>query len=254
MLRAAYVDMDGTLLGHGASLFRDGEGGFTRMAARAIEACFRAGVEVVPYSGRRRTTLFHDVRLLGLRSYIFEAGCGVVIDGEVAWEASETDDSRANELLLERYAGRLEMYDPWQLGRESSRLYLGASDLDAGEVDELLVDEGLGAWRLVDNGVMHGVGDTSGRAFHLVPRSASKAGGVARHMQVRGYAAEDCIAVGDSVEDLGAAEVVGTFWLVANALPEVHEAARRFENVRVAEEPHGAGVYEAVITELAERR
>ncbi len=56
------------------------------------------------------------------------------------------------------------------------------------------------------------------------------------------------------MEDMGAAEVVGTFWLVANALPEVHDAAGALPNVRVAEAPNGAGIYEAVITELAERR
>jgi hypothetical protein len=48
--------------------------------------------------------------------------------------------------------------------------------------------------------------------------------------------------------------VVGTFWLVANAAPEVHGEARALENVRVAEAGWGAGVYEALITELAERR
>src|SRR6201992_2302968 len=53
---------------------------------------------------------------------------------------------------------------------------------------------------------------------HLAPAGASKARGVARHMQIRGYAPEDCIAAGDSREDLEAASVVGTFWLVANAL------------------------------------
>ena len=37
-------------------------------------------------------------------------------------------------------------------------------------------------------------------------------------MQARGYAPDDCIAVGDSREDMDAAVVVGTFWLVANAL------------------------------------
>ena len=37
-------------------------------------------------------------------------------------------------------------------------------------------------------------------------------------MQARGYAREECIAAGDSREDMEAASVVGTFWLVANAL------------------------------------
>ena len=76
-------------------------------------------------------------------------------------------------------------------------------------------------------------------------------------MQARGYTPEDVIAVGDSREDLGAAAVVGTFWLVANALehePGLRAAMAKFSNVRVAEESHGAGVYEAVITTLAEQR
>ena len=74
-------------------------------------------------------------------------------------------------------------------------------------------------------------------------------------MRARGYAREECIAIGDSREDLGAAEVVRTFWLVANGLdrdPTIREALTA--NTRVCAERNGAGVYEAVITELAERR
>ncbi len=244
--------MDGTLLGRHASLFHDGDGAFTMLGARALEACWRADVEVVPYSGRRQSTLLHNAVLLGLCSYIFEAGCGMVLDGEVESLVDEIDDSTANAVLLERYAGRLRMYDPWNRGRESSRLYLGFG-VEVAEADELLIEEGFGAFRLVDNGVMHGAA-AGGRAYHLVPRGASKAAAVARHMQARGFAPDEVIAVGDSMEDLGSASAVGTFWLVANAEPEVHDAARGMENVRVAEGSNGAGVYEAIITELAERR
>ena len=76
-------------------------------------------------------------------------------------------------------------------------------------------------------------------------------------MQARGYAREECIAVGDSREDMDAADVVGTFWLVANALardPSLSEAIAGRDNVRVTEDGHGAGVYEAVLTTLAEQR
>ncbi len=242
--------MDGTLLGRRASLFHDGEGAFTLLGARALEACWRADVEVVPYSGRRQSTLLHNGVMLGVRSWIFEAGCGMVLDGELHLLTEEIDDAAANALLLERF--RLEMYDPWNRGRESSRLYLGFG-VDVVEADELLIEEGFGAFRLVDNGVMHGAA-AGGRAYHLVPRSASKAAAVARHMQARGFVPEDVIAVGDSMEDLGSASAVGTFWLVANAEPAVHDAARGMENVRVCEGANGAGVYEAIITELAERR
>ena len=54
-------------------------------------------------------------------------------------------------------------------------------------------------------------------AYHLIPAVSSKAAAVALHMRARGYAPEECIAVGDSREDLEVAEVVGRLFLVANA-------------------------------------
>ena len=52
-LRCVYTDLDGTLLGRYGSLFRDSEGEFSMLQARMLEACHRAGVEVVIKSGRR---------------------------------------------------------------------------------------------------------------------------------------------------------------------------------------------------------
>jgi len=113
----------------------------------------------------------------------------------------------------------------------------------------------------VDNGTIHHQATLPGierpRAYHLVPAQASKARAVAAHMRARGYAREEVIAAGDSREDMGAALAVGTFWLVRNAVerdPSLTEDIARHDNVRVAEASHGAGVYEAVVTTLAERR
>jgi hypothetical protein len=53
---------------------------------------------------------------------------------------------------------------------------------------------------------------------------------------------------------MGAAAVVRTFWLVANGVERDPTIRAAFTaNTRVAEARNGAGVYEAVITELAER-
>ena len=267
MLKAVYVDLDGTLIGAGGSLLRDAGGDFSLLGVRALEACHRAGAEVVIYSGRRQLTTFYDARLLGIDSYVFEAGAGVVLDGELHWLTGDLvprdgrsifdqiAESGAPQLLLDRYAGRLEYHAPWHEGREVSHLFRG--EVDAFEADELLAAEGFGHLRLVDNGGIHPVrpGLEHMRAFHLVPRSASKGRAVAWHMRARGYAGEDCIAIGDSREDLTAAEVVSTFWLVANGLerdPSIRAALTA--NTRVASERNGSGVYEAVMTELAERR
>ena len=270
MLRALYVDLDGTLLGRGASLFHDGDGAFTLIGARALEACARADVEVVIYSGRRQAQVFEDSRIIGTRSYIFEAGAGLVLDGELHWLTGELvpnertifeqiTDSGAPALLLERYAGRLEYHTPWHVDREVSHLFRGM--VDPAEAEALLAAEGIEGLRLVDNGTIHRHATLPGierpRAYHLVPAQASKARAVATHMRARGYAREEVIAAGDSREDMGAALAVGTFWLVRNAVardPSLTEDIARHDNVRVAEASHGAGVYEAVVTTLAERR
>src|SRR5271157_1217731 len=84
-MRCLYADLDGTLLGPGASLLRGGDGRFSSLAVRALEACWGADVEVVLYSGRRQASVFESARLLGCRAYVFELGCGVVIDGELEW-------------------------------------------------------------------------------------------------------------------------------------------------------------------------
>ena len=181
MIRCVYTDLDGTLLGKGASLFRTADGEFTLLAARALEACHRAGVEVVIKSGRRRAQVMEDARLLGQSSYIFEVGSGMVIDGELTFLT----------------------------------------------------------------------GDLQPRAYHLIPAVSSKAGAVARHMRARGYAPEECIAVGDSREDLEVAEVVGRLFLVANAA--VGDTSV-YPNVERTEAPMSEGFYEAVIRALAETR
>jgi hydroxymethylpyrimidine pyrophosphatase-like HAD family hydrolase len=265
-VKCVYVDLDGTLLGAEASFLRDAEGQFSLLGARALEACARAGIEVVIYSGRRQTTCFYDARFLGIRSYAFEAGAGVVIDGELHWLTGELvprdgktifdqiEDSGAPRLLLDHFAGRLEYHDPWHRNRDVSHLFRG--DVDALEADRLLEQHGHGNLRLVDNGGIHPIveGAEHVKAYHLLPAGASKANAVAFHMRVRGYTPDDCIAIGDSREDLGAAAVVRTFWLVANGVERDPTIRAAFTaNTRVAEARNGAGVYEAVITELAER-
>ncbi len=127
-LRCVYVDLDGTLLGQRASLLHDGEGMISLAGVRAMEACLRAGVEVVLMSGRRSTQVAEDARLLGQGSYIFEGGACLVLDGEEQWLsrelmpgertiAQQIDDCGAPALLLDRYRGRLEYHEPWHRQR-----------------------------------------------------------------------------------------------------------------------------------------
>lgn len=252
-LRCVYTDVDDTLLGPGASLFRDGDGGFTMLAARALEACHRAGCEVTLMSGRRRSQVGEDARLVGQSAFCFEVGGCLVVDGEETWLCGDLnprdgqtpweliDESGAPSLLLDRYGDRLEPHSPWHVGREVSHLFRGLVDVP--EAQALLKREGHAGLRLVDNGAISG----GRRVYHLIPAAASKAAAVSAHMRAREYRREECIAVGDSREDLGVIDLVARFFLVANA-PEHDPRAER------TEAGYGDGFYEAVVRSLAELR
>ena len=154
-LRCVYTDLDGTLLGRYGSLFRDSEGGFSMLQARALEACHRAGVEVVIKSGRREAQVLEDARLIGSTAYIYEVGCAVVIDDEktvlVGDAKAEEGKSLAEtmvdggvaDLLFESFAGRLEWHRPWHKQRELSLLFRGK--IDIAEANRVLEENGHGS-------------------------------------------------------------------------------------------------------------
>ena len=268
-LRCAYLDLDGTLLGRGASLVHDGEGRPSLLGVRAVEACLRADVEVVLVSGRRAAQMAEDSRLLGQRAYVFEAGAGLVVDGDTYWSTGDFDPESATTihdqieatgapaLLLDQYAGRFEYHEPWHLNRQVSHLFRGL--VDVAEADALVGRHGL---RLVDNGVVHRrsaalpASSRSARTTSFPPRprrpapSRATCGCAATHREERSRSAT-------RARTSAATTHVGTFWFVANALerdPTLRSAIAGRANVRVAEASHGAGVYEAVVTTLAEGR
>ena len=201
------------------------DGRFSLMGVRALEACARAGVEVVLYSGRKQSSVFESARLIGFASYIFELGCGLVLDGELEWltgglepsaelgsihdqiEASGAPGAAARAL---RRAARV----PHAVGGRARGLTSVPRTVDLDEAHAILAEAGLigsgssttassheHAGAFPDAEIVH--------VYHLIPAIASKAHAVARHMQARGYAPGDCIAVGDSREDMEAASVVG---------------------------------------------
>jgi hypothetical protein len=268
-LRCVYVDLDGTLLGRGSSLFRDAEGGFSLAQARALEACHRAAVEVVIMSGRREPQVHEAARLMGQTSYIYEAGCAFAIDGETTLLTGELvpdEEGTVYEkieqrgipaMLFDRFEGRLEYHSPWHHGRVLSHLFRGK--VEVGEANALLESEGHDDLRLLDNGAiareMPGV-EGPAHAYHLVPRMVSKANAVAAHARARGHDPAECIAVGDSIEDLEVAAAVGRFFVVANGPardPGLRAALSAWDNVTVTEGAMGDGFYEAVVSTLVER-
>jgi phosphoglycolate phosphatase len=267
-LRCVYTDLDGTLLGKGGTLFRDAEGQFSMAQARALEACDRAGVEVVIMSGRREAQVAEDARLIGQSAYIYEAGCALALDGETMLLTGDVTQAEGAtifeqieargipQLLFDRFEGRLEYHSPWHVGRVYSHLFRGEVDVE--EANALLEREGHPDLRLLDNGAIRTEMDgiEVAHAYHLVPKPVSKANAVAAHMRARQYEPEECIGIGDSIEDLEVASAVGRFFVVANGPdrdPALGEALSAYPNVTVTEGSMGDGFYEAVVSTLARR-
>jgi phosphoglycolate phosphatase len=267
-LRCVYTDLDNTMLGRGASLLRDADGEFSLLAVRALEACHRAGVEVVIKSGRRKAQVYEDARLIGQPAYIYEMGCGLVdgseemfLTGDLRPESGrsvydQVEQSGAPALLLERFPGRLEYHSPWHVDRLFSHLFRG--EVEDEEVEALLSEHGLDNLRLVDNGITTRRSETlrvgTVHTYHLIPRAAGKANAVAAHRRRRGFDPGECIAIGDSRGDLEVAAVVGRFYLVANALERDREVLGTLESgrerVEVTEERMSGGFYEAIVRSL----
>jgi hydroxymethylpyrimidine pyrophosphatase-like HAD family hydrolase len=254
-LRCVYLDLDRTLLGRRASLFHDGDGRYTTAGARAIERCLEQGVEVAIVTGRALERVRDLSLLFGQTSFVFEAGAGVLVDDDKHWELGgfarepgmtvhEQIAARGvPQLLVEHFAGALSYPERLNRGRRVTHVLRGVIDLDAGRA--LLAAHGHDDLQLIDNGRR----EDDRHVYHLAPAGIGKGVGVARHRELRGYAAGECIGVGDSREDIGIADHVGAFWLVANALdsdPSLAEHARARDNVRVTQASFGAGVLEAI--------
>src|SRR5947208_8610193 len=237
------------------------------LQARALEACHRADVEVVIKSGRRESSVMEDAKLIGSRSYICEVGAAVMIDGERTELVGDAEADPGKSLaetwvdrgipdeLFDRFKGRLEWHNPWHKQRELSLLFRGKIDVE--EANRLLAERGHTGLRVIDNGAifapMEGI-EGPGHAYHLLPEGASKARAVSFHMQAGGYSPDECIAIGDSVEDLEVAQIVGRFFVPANGPerdPALRDAIGGRANVTVTEGRMGEGVYEAIVSTLA---
>lgn len=261
-LRALYTDLDGTLFGPGSSLFADSRGGVTTRPAEAVAALHRAGVAIIPMSGRTRAQVREVARILGARDFIAELGGLLCLDGEaevvrstggLTGSGSPVEAmarSGAAATLLEAFPGRLEPHAPWAFEpREVTMLFRGLVDPD--EARRVLDRAGHGGLELRDNGVIGrrfpGVEADEVHAYHLLPRGVSKAAAVASHAGRREVPPEGCVVIGDSETEAEIAGQVGAVCIVSNGAASVSRSG----DVYVTEAPYGEGFAE-VVTGLLE--
>lgn len=218
-MRTLYVDIDGTLVGPGGDLLWDG----TARLTEALLAARRAGLAVVPVSGRGQAQVRELCRLLGFPRGIAELGC-LHIEGTSTAPllgAYPFPDEHPIGAMVEGGAVELmaalglEPHEPWNLGREATFLLRGAADMSI--ANALLAGAGLGWCTLAENGLLaHPRGP---HVYHLAPSGTGKAAGVRHDRQRHGLDRSDVANVGDSAGDLECAAEVAELWLVANADP-----------------------------------
>jgi hydroxymethylpyrimidine pyrophosphatase-like HAD family hydrolase len=233
-----YTDLDGTLLARGGSVVADANGAPSTSTIESIVALNRAGLTVVPVSGRTRLQLTEVVRLLGWTDFIGEVG-SVLVHGagpgrQVVYNTAEWPahlsggnatpyelirDSGALAALQLAFPGRIEYHTPWHRDREASHLLRGC--LDVAEAQDVLDALDLPV-ALLDNGRVHPPSHGLAcldlvHAYHLVPRGVSKTQAIALDLAARGLSANQAAAIGDSVTDLAMAGGVALMALVDNA-------------------------------------
>lgn len=262
--RVLYTDLDGTLLGRGASLLKDGAGEPSLDAAIAVTELNRAGLKVVICSGRNAKQLMEVSRMLGWDDFIAELGTVRSYDRGArrvydtgAWPSNATLDHEtpyeaivrvgALDRLREAFPGLIEYHDPWYLDREVTHVLRGNVPVPEAQA---LLDELPLAVSLVDNGIIHpprhtlqGVDEV--HAYHLVPAGVSKPRAIVADLAERGLARDEAIAIGDSAADVAMADAVGLMVAVHNGLDDpvlaAHALARAGGQVAATHGSHGAG-------------
>jgi hydroxymethylpyrimidine pyrophosphatase-like HAD family hydrolase len=277
-VRILYTDLDGTLLGRGACLLKDGEGRPSLDAATAVLDLNGAGLRSVICSGRNAKQLMEVTRLLGWDDFLAELGCvrsydrgarrvfdtgdwpeGAVPTGETPYEAIMRVG--ALERLQAAFPGRIENHDPWHLDRDVTHVLRGNVPLPEAQT----VLQGLALpVTLIDNGIIHPTRHAlldvdEVHAYHLVPAGVSKPRSIAADLSDRGLAPEQAMAIGDSAADVAMADTVGLMVCVRNGLddPALVAHARERSNVAATRRGFGSGwreLAEAWLASGADRR
>ncbi len=261
-LKVIYSDLDGTLFNDQGCIIKDAGGGYYFEALSLLEKIKTKGWDLVLVSGRNKYQLRYNAQMIGVNNYIAELGSELVYDlgkdvhvtfdngresFDITYEGK--DLIRIMDLLMTEFPGKIESRMEWSRYRSFNALFFGDIDLD--KANKLLEAEGYGSLVLVDNGFSN-LMDLKLKVdrlhiYNLMPRGVTKANGVKLDKKLRGFKIENCIALGDSLEDLKMADEVKYFFLMKNALEheeELETELNKYENVFISEEIMNRGWFE----------
>lgn len=225
----------------------------------------KAGVSVIPCTGRNRAMTQEDARILGFPGWIAEMGgllctrqssqpewhyfCGSMPFDEMG-SATPHDVICATGVideLLTRWPGSLETYHDNGIGfeyREVTVALRGA--IDEAEAQAMLDASGLPLY-LADNGMVSRISGATTlscdlehpqgiHTYHVTPAGVSKGTGIVRYIELAGLKPEEVLGAGDSPADCVIADAVEMFLFMRNGLghPRAAEELAARDNVFVS--------------------
>jgi HAD superfamily hydrolase (TIGR01484 family) len=266
-IKAIYTDCDGTLLNDRGSIINDGNGQYFFGAIQGLELLSTKGIDVVMISGRNRYQLRYNAQMLNLHNYIAELGAEVVYDrGREICPTYDKKNYRHDfaslgedffnvvELMKKSFPLKLDCKPEWNKNRNTNILFLG--EIDTKEANRILAQNGFDDSMIINNGptslYISEFPDSKTYFYNLMPKGVDKSKGVRLDKKIRGFKKENCLALGDSAEDLKMAAEVKYFFLMNNDINEeehILEALPNYDNIFVTDKKMNRG-WEEVISYL----
>lgn len=250
-IRYVFTDMDGTMLAPGSCALADEDGAPSVELVTALVELKRAGIEVIPCSGRNRAMLHEDVRVLGLNAFLGEMGGLIMLDDRAgSWEYFTADmaydpacgltphqvieRTGACERILARWPHLIEYHNDMANGYKYREVTVAMrGEVPDEEVRAILDASGMKLeWG--DNGRLNYISKpttldlpegVSGRAFNISPAGLTKGRAIERFCALRGIDRAQTLSLGDSASDYTMADATELFLLVENGLKNVDAEA-----------------------------
>jgi HAD superfamily hydrolase (TIGR01484 family) len=252
-LKVVYTDLDGTLFNHKGCIIKDYMDNYYFDALKLLPAIAGRKWDVVPVSGRNKYQLKYNAQIIGLTNYISELGAELIYNlGEEVYVTFDNnvakfdltyggkDLKRITKLLKENFPSKIEGKMEWSRCRCYNALFYG--EIDIQKANKILEAEGYKGLVLVDNGLSSleelDLDIEKLHIYNLIPYGVNKSNGIKLDKKIRNFNVENCIALGDSLEDLKMAGEVRYLFLVRNALE--HEEVlsgeiKKYDNVYITD-------------------
>lgn len=250
-VRYVITDADGTMF-TGAKATVDTAGEPSAELVETLVELTKAGVGVIPCTGRNRAMIQEDARVLGFPGWIAEMG-GVLCTRQSSnpeWHYftgtmpyDEASGKTPHDVICEtgvidevlaRWPGHLETYHDNGIGFEYREVTVALrGDAPEDDIQDMLDHSGLPLY-LSDNGMVDHISGASElvcdharpegiHTYHITPAGVSKGSGILRFIELAGLEPDEVLGAGDSPADCVIADAVGTFLFMCNGLG--HERA-----------------------------